>query len=93
MERHGVPTARYGSFSDPQEACSFIRRSSAPLLLWQPRSAGRDSPGRLQGGLSRSGGEGQRPGGRKGRDRGQRPGGGVSGCDGHHEGTEPPTLL
>lgn len=28
MERHGVPTARYGSFSDPQDACSFIRRSA-----------------------------------------------------------------
>lgn len=27
MERHGIPTARYGSFTDPQEACDFIRTS------------------------------------------------------------------
>ncbi|KAI4797943.1 hypothetical protein KUCAC02_024745 [Chaenocephalus aceratus] len=27
MERHGLPTARYGSFTDAQEACSFIRTS------------------------------------------------------------------
>lgn len=27
MERQGIPTARYGSFSDPQEACTFIRTS------------------------------------------------------------------
>lgn len=27
MERHGIPTARYGSFSDPEEACSYIRTS------------------------------------------------------------------
>lgn len=27
MERQGIPTARYGSFSDPQEACSFIHTS------------------------------------------------------------------
>lgn len=27
MERHGIPTARYGSFTDPQEACNFIRTS------------------------------------------------------------------
>uniref|UniRef100_A0A3P9KXC3 Trifunctional purine biosynthetic protein adenosine-3 n=1 Tax=Oryzias latipes TaxID=8090 RepID=A0A3P9KXC3_ORYLA len=33
MERHGVPTARYGSFSDPQEACSFIRRADFPALV------------------------------------------------------------
>uniref|UniRef100_A0A3B3XE90 ATP-grasp domain-containing protein n=1 Tax=Poecilia mexicana TaxID=48701 RepID=A0A3B3XE90_9TELE len=33
MERHGVPTARYGSFSDPQEACSFIRSADFPALV------------------------------------------------------------
>lgn len=27
MERHGIPTARYGSFTDPQEACDYIRTS------------------------------------------------------------------
>lgn len=25
MERHGIPTARYGSFTDAQEACGYIR--------------------------------------------------------------------
>ncbi|XP_024150158.1 trifunctional purine biosynthetic protein adenosine-3 [Oryzias melastigma] len=33
MERHGIPTARYGSFSDPQEACSFIRTADFPALV------------------------------------------------------------
>uniref|UniRef100_A0A3B5MPT7 phosphoribosylamine--glycine ligase n=1 Tax=Xiphophorus couchianus TaxID=32473 RepID=A0A3B5MPT7_9TELE len=33
MERHGVPTARYGSFSDPQDACSFIRGADFPALV------------------------------------------------------------
>lgn len=27
MERHGIPTARWKSFTDPQEACCFIRGS------------------------------------------------------------------
>lgn len=27
MERHGIPTARYGSFTDPEEACKYIRTS------------------------------------------------------------------
>lgn len=27
MERHGIPTARYGSFTDPQKACDYIRTS------------------------------------------------------------------
>lgn len=27
MERHGIPTARYGSFTDPQQACHYIRTS------------------------------------------------------------------
>lgn len=27
MERHGIPTARYGAFTDPQEACTYIRTS------------------------------------------------------------------
>lgn len=27
MERHGIPTARYGSFTDAQEACNYIRTS------------------------------------------------------------------
>ncbi|XP_061571488.1 trifunctional purine biosynthetic protein adenosine-3 [Cololabis saira] len=33
MERHGIPTARYGSFTDPQEACSFIRTADFPALV------------------------------------------------------------
>ncbi|XP_047211318.1 trifunctional purine biosynthetic protein adenosine-3 isoform X2 [Girardinichthys multiradiatus] len=33
MERHGIPTARYGSFTDPQEACSYIRSADFPALV------------------------------------------------------------
>uniref|UniRef100_A0A8C4EVN4 Trifunctional purine biosynthetic protein adenosine-3 n=1 Tax=Dicentrarchus labrax TaxID=13489 RepID=A0A8C4EVN4_DICLA len=33
MERHGIPTARYGSFTDPQEACSYIRTADFPALV------------------------------------------------------------
>ncbi|KAM4710717.1 trifunctional purine biosynthetic protein adenosine-3-like isoform 1-T1 [Anableps anableps] len=33
MERHGIPTARYGSFTDPQEACGYIRRADFPALV------------------------------------------------------------
>uniref|UniRef100_H3C485 Trifunctional purine biosynthetic protein adenosine-3 n=1 Tax=Tetraodon nigroviridis TaxID=99883 RepID=H3C485_TETNG len=33
MERHGIPTARYGSFTDPQEACNFIRSADFPALV------------------------------------------------------------
>ncbi|KAM3585583.1 uncharacterized protein V6R79_021693 [Siganus canaliculatus] len=33
MERHGIPTARYGSFSDPQEACNYIRTADFPALV------------------------------------------------------------
>uniref|UniRef100_A0A3Q2D3C4 Phosphoribosylglycinamide formyltransferase n=1 Tax=Cyprinodon variegatus TaxID=28743 RepID=A0A3Q2D3C4_CYPVA len=33
MERHGIPTARYGSFTDPQEACSYIRSANFPALV------------------------------------------------------------
>ncbi|XP_038153059.1 trifunctional purine biosynthetic protein adenosine-3 [Cyprinodon tularosa] len=33
MERHGIPTARYGSFTDPQEACSYIRSAEFPALV------------------------------------------------------------
>ncbi|KAK1876744.1 Trifunctional purine biosynthetic protein adenosine-3 [Dissostichus eleginoides] len=33
MERHGIPTARYGSFTDAQEACSFIRTADFPALV------------------------------------------------------------
>jgi phosphoribosylamine--glycine ligase/phosphoribosylglycinamide formyltransferase/phosphoribosylformylglycinamidine cyclo-ligase len=25
MDRHGIPTARWGSFTDPQLACDYIR--------------------------------------------------------------------
>ncbi|KAM7365541.1 hypothetical protein PAMP_016459 [Pampus punctatissimus] len=33
MERHGIPTARYGSFTDPQEACNYIRTAEFPALV------------------------------------------------------------
>uniref|UniRef100_A0A3B4TN84 Trifunctional purine biosynthetic protein adenosine-3 n=1 Tax=Seriola dumerili TaxID=41447 RepID=A0A3B4TN84_SERDU len=33
MERHGIPTARYGSFTDPQEACKYIRTADFPALV------------------------------------------------------------
>uniref|UniRef100_A0A3Q3EGZ0 Trifunctional purine biosynthetic protein adenosine-3 n=1 Tax=Kryptolebias marmoratus TaxID=37003 RepID=A0A3Q3EGZ0_KRYMA len=33
MERHGIPTARYGSFTDPEEACRYIRRADFPALV------------------------------------------------------------
>ncbi|XP_040888462.1 trifunctional purine biosynthetic protein adenosine-3 isoform X2 [Toxotes jaculatrix] len=33
MERHGIPTARYGSFTDPQEACNYIHTADFPALV------------------------------------------------------------
>lgn len=33
MERHGIPTARYGSFTNPEEACKYIRTASFPALV------------------------------------------------------------
>ncbi|XP_072245833.1 trifunctional purine biosynthetic protein adenosine-3 [Leuresthes tenuis] len=33
MERHGIPTARYGSFTNPQEACDYIRTADFPALV------------------------------------------------------------
>uniref|UniRef100_A0AAX7SZF0 ATP-grasp domain-containing protein n=1 Tax=Astatotilapia calliptera TaxID=8154 RepID=A0AAX7SZF0_ASTCA len=33
MERHGIPTARYGSFTDPQQACHYIRTADFPALV------------------------------------------------------------
>uniref|UniRef100_A0A3Q4GNS3 Trifunctional purine biosynthetic protein adenosine-3 n=1 Tax=Neolamprologus brichardi TaxID=32507 RepID=A0A3Q4GNS3_NEOBR len=33
MERHGIPTARYGSFTDPQRACHYIRTADFPALV------------------------------------------------------------
>ncbi|XP_075873630.1 trifunctional purine biosynthetic protein adenosine-3 [Nelusetta ayraudi] len=33
MERHGIPTARYGSFTDSQEACHYIRTADFPALV------------------------------------------------------------
>jgi phosphoribosylamine--glycine ligase len=31
--RHGIPTAAWGDFSDPQQACSFIRQQGAPIVV------------------------------------------------------------
>nr|XP_057908498.1 trifunctional purine biosynthetic protein adenosine-3 isoform X1 [Doryrhamphus excisus]XP_057908499.1 trifunctional purine biosynthetic protein adenosine-3 isoform X2 [Doryrhamphus excisus] len=33
MERHGIPTARYGSFTDAEEACNYIRTADFPALV------------------------------------------------------------
>ncbi|KAF7665146.1 hypothetical protein LDENG_00154100 [Lucifuga dentata] len=33
MERHGIPTARWSSFTDPQEACNYIRTADFPALV------------------------------------------------------------
>ncbi|KAG7251921.1 hypothetical protein CRUP_018525 [Coryphaenoides rupestris] len=33
MDRQGIPTARWGSFTDPQEACNYIRTASFPALV------------------------------------------------------------
>uniref|UniRef100_W5MY14 Trifunctional purine biosynthetic protein adenosine-3 n=1 Tax=Lepisosteus oculatus TaxID=7918 RepID=W5MY14_LEPOC len=33
MERHGIPTARWASFTDPQEACRFIQGAEFPALV------------------------------------------------------------
>ncbi|KAJ8253230.1 hypothetical protein GJAV_G00210520 [Gymnothorax javanicus] len=33
MERQGIPTARWKSFTDPQEACSFIQGADFPALV------------------------------------------------------------
>ncbi|KAJ8004266.1 hypothetical protein DPEC_G00157030 [Dallia pectoralis] len=33
MDRHGIPTARWGSFTDSQEACNYIRKATFPALV------------------------------------------------------------
>ncbi|XP_054649072.1 trifunctional purine biosynthetic protein adenosine-3 isoform X1 [Dunckerocampus dactyliophorus] len=33
MERHGIPTARYGSFTNAEEACNYIRTADFPALV------------------------------------------------------------
>uniref|UniRef100_A0A6Q2WV86 ATP-grasp domain-containing protein n=1 Tax=Esox lucius TaxID=8010 RepID=A0A6Q2WV86_ESOLU len=33
MDRHGIPTARWGSFTDPEEACNYIRTATFPALV------------------------------------------------------------
>jgi phosphoribosylamine--glycine ligase len=33
MERHGIPTARAGTFSEPEEAYRFVRASAMPLVV------------------------------------------------------------
>ncbi|XP_026787627.3 trifunctional purine biosynthetic protein adenosine-3 [Pangasianodon hypophthalmus] len=33
MDRHSIPTARWSSFTDPQEACSYIREADFPALV------------------------------------------------------------
>uniref|UniRef100_A0AAQ5Z574 phosphoribosylamine--glycine ligase n=1 Tax=Amphiprion ocellaris TaxID=80972 RepID=A0AAQ5Z574_AMPOC len=33
MDRHGIPTARYASFTDPEQACNYIRTADFPALV------------------------------------------------------------
>jgi len=33
LERHGIPTARYGAFSDPEAAADFVRELGGPLVV------------------------------------------------------------
>ncbi|CAL8290923.1 unnamed protein product, partial [Lota lota] len=33
MDRQGIPTARWGAFTDPQLACNYIRTASFPALV------------------------------------------------------------
>ncbi|XP_058236274.1 trifunctional purine biosynthetic protein adenosine-3 [Hemibagrus wyckioides] len=33
MDRHNIPTARWSTFTDPQEACSYIREADFPALV------------------------------------------------------------
>ncbi|XP_077050944.1 trifunctional purine biosynthetic protein adenosine-3 [Siphateles boraxobius] len=33
MDRHNIPTARWSSFTDPQEACEYIRGAEFPALV------------------------------------------------------------
>ncbi|XP_030058020.1 trifunctional purine biosynthetic protein adenosine-3 [Microcaecilia unicolor] len=33
MDRHGIPTARWKAFTDPQEACNFITSADFPALV------------------------------------------------------------
>lgn len=33
MDRHGIPTAKWKSFTDPKEACDFITSASFPALV------------------------------------------------------------
>ncbi|XP_069744904.1 trifunctional purine biosynthetic protein adenosine-3 isoform X3 [Narcine bancroftii] len=33
MDRHGIPTARWKAFTDPEEACSFIQCAEFPALV------------------------------------------------------------
>lgn len=33
MDRHGIPTARWSSFTDPQDACRFIQEADFPALV------------------------------------------------------------
>ncbi|XP_034033033.1 trifunctional purine biosynthetic protein adenosine-3 [Thalassophryne amazonica] len=33
MDRHGIPTAQWSAFTDPQEACNYIRTANFPALV------------------------------------------------------------
>ncbi|KAL1022372.1 hypothetical protein UPYG_G00025910 [Umbra pygmaea] len=48
MDRHGIPTARWGSFTDPQEACSYIRKADFPALVVKASISGAGGEGQVE---------------------------------------------
>jgi len=97
MDRQGIPTARWGSFTDPQEAVDYIRTSVGSTVIRVTCTVHRPvlllfivvlvCCCGLQSQLPGAGGQGQRSGGGEGRDCGGQSGRGVRGRDGHPEGS------
>ncbi|XP_015280419.1 PREDICTED: trifunctional purine biosynthetic protein adenosine-3-like [Gekko japonicus] len=40
LDRHGIPTAKWRAFTNPQEACTFITSADFPALVVRPSSLG-----------------------------------------------------
>ncbi|XP_061483737.1 trifunctional purine biosynthetic protein adenosine-3-like isoform X2 [Rhineura floridana] len=40
LDQHGIPTARWDEFSNPQEACAFINSADFPALVVKPSGCG-----------------------------------------------------
>ncbi|XP_077198734.1 trifunctional purine biosynthetic protein adenosine-3-like [Paroedura picta] len=40
LDRHGIPTARWKAFTNPQEACTFITSADFPALVVRPSGLG-----------------------------------------------------